>query len=67
MKEMTAALIGLLADNAGAGGKGDYYGVRMDKMTPDRSEFDLGRMDRRSRNSPGRTGWPRRSHARRVN
>ena len=41
MKEMTAALTELLADNLGADGECDYYGLCIDKMTPDGSEFDL--------------------------
>jgi hypothetical protein len=41
MNEMTAAVIELLADNAGAAGNRDYYGVSIDEMAPDGSEFDL--------------------------
>jgi hypothetical protein len=41
MQKTTAALIELLSGNLRAGGERDYYGVRVDEITPDGSEFDL--------------------------
>jgi hypothetical protein len=41
VQEMAAALIELLSENLGTGGQRDYYGVRVDEITPDGPEFDL--------------------------
>ena len=40
-QEMTAAFIELFSGNLGAGGDRDYYGVLLDGMTPDGSDFNL--------------------------
>jgi hypothetical protein len=39
--ELTAALIEYFASNRAAGGRRDYYGVRVDGVAAGRSEFDL--------------------------
>jgi hypothetical protein len=40
-EELTAAFIEFFSCNRGAGGRRDYFGVRIDDVAPDGSAFDL--------------------------